>query len=303
MAYTFKKDTMKATDSFYRQKASYAMRPSYITIHNTANDATAENEISFMKRNPAYGYNISFHIAVDDKEVIQGIEFNRSAWHCGDGLYGKGNRHSVGIEICYSKSGGERYKKAEQNAIEYTARLLIQLDLTPDKVRYHQEWSGKHCPHRILSEGRGKQFKDAVAREYQKLTQPTSKPSPTAPSVTKPEELWRVYDKAGKQVAAYSDSSNAHKHGASIKGIVRHFRAKKLYATKDYRVSAKPKPKADIRVVTASTLNVRSGAGVNYAITDTVKQGDAFTVIKEHSNGWVQFKSGGWVNGRYLKKT
>lgn len=297
MAYTFIKDTMKATDTYYRQKATYAMRPSYITIHNTANDASARNEISFMKRNPASNYNISFHIAVDDKEVIQGLEFNRSAWHCGDGLYGRGNRHSVGIEICYSKSGGARYTQAERNAIEYTARLLIQLDLTPDKVRYHQEWSGKHCPHRILSEGRGKQFKDAVAKRYKELT---AKPTTSTP---KPEELWRVYDKAGKQVAAYSDSSNAHKHGASIKGIVRHFRAKKLYATKDYRVSAKPKPKADIRVVTAATLNVRAGAGVNHRIITTVRQGQAFTVIKEHSNGWVQFKSGGWVNGKHLRKT
>lgn len=295
MAYTFKKDTMKAGDSFYSQKATYSMKPEYITIHNTANDSSARNEIAYMKRNPLFNYYISFHVAIDDKEVIQGVEFNRNTWACGDGTYGTGNRKSVSIEICYSKSGGAKYKKAEQNAIEYTAKLLVQLGLKPDRVRFHYDWSKKNCPHRILNEGRGTAFKQAIAKEYQKLTQPTSKPTP-APITPSTGNLYRVYDASDKQVGAYSVSANAHQHAERISGLVRHYKAGKLHATKDYR-------EGDLRVVTASALNVRSGPGVNYRIIDTVKKGEAFTVIKEHSNGWVQFKSGGWVNGKYLKKT
>ncbi len=46
------------------------MTPEYITIHNTANDASAANEISYMTGNSE---STSYHFAVDDKEVIQGI--------------------------------------------------------------------------------------------------------------------------------------------------------------------------------------------------------------------------------------
>lgn len=53
----------------------------------------------------------SYHIAVDDKEAIQAIPFNRNAFHAGDGGNGTGNRKYIAVEICYSKSGGERYHR------------------------------------------------------------------------------------------------------------------------------------------------------------------------------------------------
>ena len=58
------------------------MNPEFITVHNTYNDATAENEVSYMIRNDNQ---VSFHIAVDDKEAVQGIPLERNAWHTGDG--------------------------------------------------------------------------------------------------------------------------------------------------------------------------------------------------------------------------
>ncbi len=48
------------------------MTPEYITIHNTANDASAANEISYMTGNSE---STSYHFAVDDKEVIQGFRW------------------------------------------------------------------------------------------------------------------------------------------------------------------------------------------------------------------------------------
>ena len=100
-------------------KCPFAMTPTRIVIHNTANDASAENEIAYMHRN---NMETSFHFAVDDKEVVQGIDLNRNAWHASDGN-GKGNREGIAIEICYSKSGGERWLKALENAAELTAKL------------------------------------------------------------------------------------------------------------------------------------------------------------------------------------
>lgn len=153
----------------YSIKCPYTMNAEYITIHNTANDASARNEIAYMIRNNG---EVSYHFAVDDKEVVQGIPVNRNAWHCGDGFFGTGNRKSIGVEICYSKSGGERYKKAEQNAIKFIAQLLYERGWGIDRVRTHQQWSGKYCPHRILSEGRLNQVLKAIGDELDKLKNP-----------------------------------------------------------------------------------------------------------------------------------
>ena len=65
----------------YNIKCPYSMKPKGICVHNTANDASAKNEISYMKSN---NMEVSFHVAIDDIEAIQGIPFNRNAWATGN---------------------------------------------------------------------------------------------------------------------------------------------------------------------------------------------------------------------------
>ena len=134
----------------YNIKCPYSMTPSRIVVHNTANDATARNEISYMISN---NNEVSFHYAVDDKEVVQGIPENRNAWHSGDGEHGKGNREGIAIEICYSKSGGDRFTQAEKNAVELIVDILKRYGWGVDRVTKHQDYNGKHCPHRTLDAG------------------------------------------------------------------------------------------------------------------------------------------------------
>lgn len=140
---------MLVDPSKYSVKCPYTMTPTRIVVHNTANDASANNEISYMKNN---NNETSFHYAVDDKEVVQGIPTNRNAWHAGDG-HGKGNMQGIAIEICYSKSGGDRFIKAEQNAAKFIAQLLKERGWGIDKVTKHQDYSNKYCPHRTLDMG------------------------------------------------------------------------------------------------------------------------------------------------------
>lgn len=146
-------------------KCPYAMTPTRIVIHNTANDAPAKNEISYMHRN---GNTTSFHFAVDDKEIVQGIDLNRNALHAGDGKNGKGNREGIAIEICYSyckklvngkwvadeEKWNAQYKSkfeaAQKNAAELTAKLLKEYGWGIDKVTKHEDYTTKHCPHRTL---------------------------------------------------------------------------------------------------------------------------------------------------------
>lgn len=133
----------------YAIKCPYTRTPTRVVIHNTANDAPAANEISYMRYNDL---EISFHYAVDDVNIVQGIPESRNAWASGDG-HGKGNMEGIHIEICYSKSGGKKFDKAEQNAAEFTASLLKKYSWGIDKVTKHRDYDGKYCPHRTLDRG------------------------------------------------------------------------------------------------------------------------------------------------------
>ena len=130
-------------------KCPYSMTPTRIVVHNTANDASAINEIAYMTNN---NNETSFHYAVDDKMIVQGIEENRNAWHASDGN-GKGNREGIAIEICYSKSGGDRFIKAEQNAVDLIVDILKRYGWSVNKVTKHQDYTNKYCPHRTLDMG------------------------------------------------------------------------------------------------------------------------------------------------------
>lgn len=142
--------SMPISSSKYSKKCPYSMKPQYITVHNTANDASARNEVSYMRNNNS---STSYHVAVDDKEVVIAAPFNRNCFHAGDGRYGTGNRKTIGIEICYSKSGGARFDAAEDNAARYIASLLKAYGWGIDRVKRHYDWSRKYCPHRTMDRG------------------------------------------------------------------------------------------------------------------------------------------------------
>ncbi len=151
--------------NLYSLKSPNGMNPTRIVVHNTYNDAPAINEINYMISN---NLEVSFHFAVDDVNVVQGIALNRNAWHSGDGGSGLGNRQGIAIEICYSKSGGERFNLAEINACKLIAYLLYGTGWDIDKITKHQDYSGKYCPHRTLDLG-WQRFLDMCRLELNKL--------------------------------------------------------------------------------------------------------------------------------------
>ena len=176
---------MMVPSAKYGVKCPYAMVPEFITIHNTANNASALAEISYMIGN---WEEVSYHWAVDDVQAIQAIEHNRNGWHSGDGANGTGNRKSIGIEICHSLTpGNPKYAKSEDNGAKLTAIILYQYGWGIDRIRKHQDWSLKYCPHRILDNGNWEGFKGKVQAYLLQLQgkqtptpKPTPKPAPTA---------------------------------------------------------------------------------------------------------------------------
>lgn len=171
--------------SMYHINAPYAMTPKYITIHNTGNTASARNEAAYMNSNSNY---TSYHVAIDDKEAVQVVPFNRNAWHAGDGQ-GQGNRASIGIEICYSMDNGysgaksARYKKAEENAALYIAHVLHQYGWGMDRLKRHYDWSGKDCPHKMHATNSYQAFRNRVQAHLNALKKGStaSKPAPSKP--------------------------------------------------------------------------------------------------------------------------
>ena len=150
---------MLVPESKYNIKCPYEMTPEVIVIHNTANDASAMSEMSYMIGN---NNKVSYHCAIDNYRVVQGVKFNRSTWNAGDGRNGKGNRKGISLEICYSKSGGKQFEEAEKLAAEYTAYLLKQYNWGIDRVKKHQDFANKYCPHRTLDMG-WQRFLDMVS--------------------------------------------------------------------------------------------------------------------------------------------
>lgn len=169
---------MLVDPSKYSIKCPNQVTLTRIVVHNTANDASANNEVKYMITN---NNEVSFHIAVDDIEAVQGIPFNRNAWNAGDG-HGKGNMEGLSIEICYSKSGGDRFIKAEQNAAKLIAQLLKERGWGIDKVTKHQDYNGKYCPHRTLDMGWDR-FLNMVKAEMNGESVPTDPATPPSKSI------------------------------------------------------------------------------------------------------------------------
>lgn len=180
------------------KKTGYDLNPIGITIHNTANVASARNEIEYMHVSDDYR---SFHFAVDDNEIVQGESLKRNTWHAGDGNTGVGNRQTISIEIClsyvneYTYHGSEevrekywrdhfriRFEKAQENAAELVAKLLHDYGwgFAPSRIYKHQDfdYGNKHCPHRTLDMYGWGYFLTLVEKKYSEMEEKNKENKP-----------------------------------------------------------------------------------------------------------------------------
>ena len=284
----------------YSVKCPHSMTAEFIVVHNTANDATAENEVAYMIRNKNQ---VSFHYAVDDQEVVQGVPINRNTWHAGDGN-GEGNRKGISIEICYSKSGGTRFDQAEKNAAHFIATLLRERGWSIEKVKKHQDFSNKYCPHRTLDKG-WNGFIQMIKSYLNDIPV-------TSPSGFKVGEKVRVKESATQYATG---QALAWFVKGSIYEITKVAGDKLLLSDiiSWVWIDDVEKVSANTVVVTDSSflveiicdeLNIRQKADFNSKVVGVVKKGEVFTIV-EQQNGLYKLKSGaGWISAgtKYVQK-
>lgn len=293
------------SESKYSVKCPYAMTPEFIVVHNTANDATAANEVKYMISN---NNQVSFHFAVDDKEVVQGLPTDRNAWHAGDGGSGRGNRYGIAVEICYSKSGGARFENAEKNAAKFIAQLLKERGWGVDKVKKHQDFSNKYCPHRTLDKGWAS-FVNMIKDYLNELNKPVQSTQSSSISVGDKVKVktTATHYATGQSMASFVKGSTYE---------VTRIDGNKLLLSDivswvwDYdvdKVGSTTQSNSDnsfLVEIVCDELNIRQQADFNSKVVGTVKRGEVFTIVEE-KNGLGKLKSGaGYIsmNQKYVRR-
>ena len=297
--YTIKQNLVASEN--YSVKCPHSMTAEFIVVHNTANDATAENEVAYMIGNKNQ---VSFHYAVDDQEVVQGLPIDRNAWACGDGANGNGNRKGIQVEICYSKSGGTRFDQAEKNAAHFIATLLRERGWGIEKVKKHQDFRNKYCPHRTLDKG-WNGFIQMIKSYLNDIPVISS-------SGFKVGEKVRVKESATQYATG---QALAWFVKGSIYEVTKVAGDKLLLSDIISWVWIDDVEKVSANTVVATTqsflveiicdeLNIRQKADFNSKIVGTVKRGEVYTIIQEE-NGLGKLKSGvGYIslNSKYVKR-
>lgn len=192
-----------------RSYTHYDMHPEYVTIHNAASPWGGKALHNYNTRSIETSCDgvKSWHLSCGEDGAYQALPFTINGWHAGDGGDGPGNRESVGIEIARDLSQDTSlYAQAETMGAKAAACVLYSLDLGVDRLRKHQDWSGKYCPHRILREGRWDSFKSEVGL-YLKDIKGASSVHETAPAEPLVPDTKKVFYRV--QVGAFSVYSRA----------------------------------------------------------------------------------------------
>lgn len=293
------------SESKYSVKCPYAMTPEFIVVHNTANDATAANEVKYMISN---NNQVSFHFAVDDKEVVQGLPTDRNAWHAGDGGSGRGNRYGIAVEICYSKSGGVRFENAEKNAAKFIAQLLKERGWGIDKVKKHQDFSNKYCPHRTLDKGWAS-FVNMIKDYLNELNKPVQSTQSSSISVGDKVKVktTATHYATGQSMASFVKGSTYEVTKVDGNKLLLSDIVSWVWDYDVDKVGSTTQSNSDnsfLVEIICDELNIRQKADFDSKVVGTVKKGEVYTIVGEE-NGLGKLKSGvGYIsmNTKYVKR-
>lgn len=158
----------------------------YIVVHDTGNNSKGSgvdnhwNYLNNLNSNPENTTSVSWHFTVGEDKIMQNLPLNEVAWHAGDGRrewgqtyfntdYNKesitgGNMNGIGIESCVDEDSD--YNKTMRNLARLVAELMMQFNLSIDRVKQHNAFSGKDCPMTMRHADRWDEFLFLVQLEY-----------------------------------------------------------------------------------------------------------------------------------------
>lgn len=322
--------------SKWSTKCPNKMTPIGICMHNTANSAPATNEINYMNSN---NYQVSYHLAVDENQAIQGLPFDRNGWHAGDGN-GQGNRKHIGIEIARSTSNDANvFAKAERRAAAVVAKLCQTYGWSTSNVLAHRDFASKNCPHRTNMGAFRKLVNEALAGKLTVEgpgtaggtssgsggTTTTVKEEPASGTGTVTCDVLNVRSgpgtsnsvigslKRGNSVAVKAKSNGWYKvsYGSGTGWVCGDYLS--VGQSSPAKAPAQSKPSSPsssggsagrISGTGGAGVNVRSGAGTRYGRIGGLAEGASVTIVGQ-SNGWYKIKYGsgtGWVSSQFIKK-
>lgn len=263
-----------------------------VTLHNTewikVNAATNPSEQYTRSTYNGNMNSVRVHYYVDNICAWQNLPLDYQSWHAGQsGKADKngseaGNAQTISIECIMDGTNNAYNTKSRDNAARLAAYLLYTNGFTVDNLYTHNYW----CNVRNGKKG--------TVDELNKLND-GYKNCPIFIRLQW-EDFKKLVDSyivklGGKSVytnntASSSVNTNSTNQTTSLPYVVK---------------------------VIDTSLNVRKGAGLNYAITAVIKKNEAYTIVEKknvvNADGskatWGKLKSGvGWINvgNKYVKK-
>lgn len=155
-------------------------KPEYIVIHYTGSPFQGiDRTVRYMTE---YISEISAHYIVDGERIAQVVAIDDAAWHVSDGSVNRryergkdaeawhnseagaafrGNRNSIGIELCVTKTNKKSVKVCDtdweftdgtvETAAKLVAALMDELGIPLRRVIRHMDATGKPCPRPFVS--------------------------------------------------------------------------------------------------------------------------------------------------------
>lgn len=184
----------------------------------------------------------------------------------------------------------------------------------------HRDYANKSCPGKYLYDRHGE-----IAAEVNKRLGATSSETTTTTSAIKINDVVSIaegatYYEGAKKVPAWvrkknwivkqvsGDRAVIDKSQDGKNAICSPINTKYLTVVTTSTTATTNTFKSYLAKVTANALNIRKGAGTNYAVTGCIKDKGTYTIVAEQTGqgstkGWGKLKSGaGWISLDYVKK-
>jgi N-acetylmuramoyl-L-alanine amidase len=160
----------------------------YIIIHDVGAISTAKNNRDYFAGG---NRGASADFFVDSNNIIQLIDYTKNfSWAVGDGKgqYEITNKNSISIELCL-EANLRPSSATVTNTINLVRKLLVDLNLTQEKVLRHYDASRKNCPQSMSADNW------SLWHEFKKQLVPVVKESITTQKVNYCLEFQKWYNK------------------------------------------------------------------------------------------------------------